>query len=276
LAEIPDAWAGSFALVDEVWVSSRFVLEAVSHKSPVPVVCMPHAIDFVVRPEARRAHFGLPEGRFLFLMMYDTHSYQARKNPQGAIEAFRRAFANPRDVGLVVKIKSPESHAAEARWLKSELADVPGIHVLDRTLTRQEVYDLESLCDCFVSLHRAEGFGLGLAESMFLGKPVLGTGYSGNLDFMTVDNSCLVGYDLVPLAEDVGPYQKGQFWAEPDVRHAARLMVRLVEDEAWRREKAERGRTTIQTWFSPTAVGRRYRSRLAVLRQMLAAQARAA
>src|SRR5262249_12822415 len=129
----------------------------------------------------------------------------------------------------------------------------------------------ESLCDCYVSLHRAEGFGLGLAESMFLGKPVIGTGYSSNIDFMTVDNSCLVGYNLVALDRDYGQYTRGQLWADPDVEHAAWYMARLVEDGAMRRKVGSRGRATIRTWFSPAAVGRRYRSRLAVLRQMLAA-----
>lgn len=272
LPEFPRNWVSSFALVDEIWAPSRFVQDAISHKSPVPVLCMPLAIQCPARPGARRADFGLPEGHFLFLMMYDTHSFQPRKNPQAAVAAFRRAFPDPRHVSLVVKVNNPRSYPAEMERLRAELADVPSVILMDRTLTRQEVYDLQSLCDAYVSLHRSEGFGLGLAEAMYLGKPVVATHWSGNVDFMTVDNSCPVGYELVALQEDVGPYGKGQFWAEPDVEQAAWNMTRLVEKPAWRLGKAARGRQTIQTWFSPAAVGRLYRSRLATLRQMLAAR----
>jgi glycosyltransferase involved in cell wall biosynthesis len=269
LPEFPDRWLDSFALVDEVWTSSRFVADAVSRKSPVPVLRMPHAIDFDVNPQVRRADLGLPADRFLFLMMYDTHSFQERKNPQAAIEAFRRAFPSPRDVCLVVKINHPRSYPADVQRLRASMAGAPGVHLIDRTMTRQEVYDLESLCDCFVSLHRSEGFGLGLAEAMFLGKPVIGTHWSGNLDFMTVTNSCPVGYELVALKEDVGPYEKGQLWADADVEEAAWHMKRLVEDAARCRAIGARGRETIRTWFSPAVVGQMYRARLAVIRRMI-------
>src|SRR5262249_9150038 len=124
---------------------------------------------------------------------------------------------------------------------------------------------LESLCDCYVSLHRSEGFGLGLAESMYLGKPVIGTNWSGNTDFMNADNSCPVRYQLVPLESDYGPYKRGQHWAEPDIDHAVWYMQRVVEDAAWRRTIAAQGQKTIWTDFSPKAVGEMYRRRLRVL-----------
>jgi glycosyltransferase involved in cell wall biosynthesis len=271
LPEFPDAWVGSFALVDEVWVSSRFVLDAISQKSPVPVLCMPHGIHCPVRSTACRADFELPEDHFLFLMMYDTHSFQVRKNPQGAVAAFRLAFPNPQNVSLVVKVNNPQSYPEEMARLRQELAGVPGVILLDRTMSRQEVYDLQSVCDAYISLHRSEGFGLGLAEAMYLGKPVVATHWSGNVDFMTVDNSCPIGYELRQLQEDVGPYARGQFWAEPDIGQAAWCLSRLSSDATWRRAKAVRGQQTIRTWFSPAAVGRLYRGRLAALRQMIAA-----
>jgi glycosyltransferase involved in cell wall biosynthesis len=265
LPEFPAQWLGSFALVDEVWTPSQFVADAISRRAPVPVVRMPHCIEFELRREARRSDFGLPADRFLFLMMYDTQSFQERKNPEGALDAYRRAFPSQKDVGLVVKINHPQSYPEKVRELKTKLADVPGVFLIDRTLTRQEVYDLEGQCDAFVSLHRAEGFGLGMAEAMFLGKPVVATHWSGNLDFMTVGNSCPVAYHLMQLAKDIGPYQKGQTWAEPDVEHAAWHMRRLVEDARLRRTIGERGRETIRTQFSPAAVGRLYRQRLELL-----------
>ncbi len=265
LPEFPERWTGSFRLVDELWVLSQFTADAISRKSPVPVVRMPLCVDFTVNAAARRADFGLPEDRFLFLTMYDTQSFQERKNPEAVIAAFRRAFPHGGDVGLVVKINHTHSYPAKVQALKQSLAGVPGVIVLDRTLTRQQVFDLLALCDGFVSLHRAEGFGLGMAEAMFLGKPVVATHWSGNVDFMSVANSCPVGYELVQLAEDIGPYEKGQTWAAPDIEHAAWYLTRLVEDAHWRQQLGERGRATIHMHFSPAAVGRLYRQRLEVI-----------
>lgn len=265
LPELPDAWLSSFPLLQEVWVPSRFIQEAVSRKSPLPVIRMPHAIHLTPNPAATRAQLGLPESPFLFLTMYDSFSVQARKNPTAAIAAFHKAFPDPRGVALVVKINNPQSQPKEIRELKAGLRDRPGVIVLDRILSRQETYDLEHLCDCFVSLHRAEGFGLGLAECMFLGKPTIGTDWSGNQDFMTADNSCPVRCRLVPLEKDYGPYPKGQVWAEPDLEHAAWYMRRVVEDPTWARGLASRGRETILTHFSPQAIGRLYANRLRLL-----------
>jgi glycosyltransferase involved in cell wall biosynthesis len=262
LPEFPDQWRPSFHLVDEVWVPSQFVLDAISRKSPVPVVCMPHAIHCEIDPRVRRSAFGLPQDPFLFLTMYDTCSIQARKNPWGVIEAFQTAFPHTKDVALVVKINNAPSAPREVKALRDAVTDIPGVHLLDATLSRQEVYNLEAVCDCFVSLHRAEGFGLGLAESMFLGKPVIGTGWSGNVDFMNSDNSCPVRYELVALEKDHGPYRQGQTWAEPDLDHAVWFMRKVIEERSWRELLAARGQHTIQTRFSPRAIGEWYRRRL--------------
>jgi glycosyltransferase involved in cell wall biosynthesis len=136
------------------------------------------------------------------------------------------------------------------------------------------MYDLESVCDAFLSLHRSEGFGLGLAESMFLGKPAVGTNWSGNTDFMDARNSCPVDCTLVTLAEDCGPYKAGQRWADPDVDHAAWYLRKLVDDPAWRRRIAEAGRKTITEEFSPQAVGRSYGKRLDVIFRLLGGERR--
>jgi glycosyltransferase involved in cell wall biosynthesis len=124
------------------------------------------------------------------------------------------------------------------------LEHLPNVTILDRILSRDDVYTLEALCDAFVSLHRSEGFGLGLAESMFLGKPVIGTNWSGNRDFMDAKNSCPVDVSLVPIEEDHGPYRKGQLWAEADIDQAAWYMRRLVNDAGWRHEIGARARQT--------------------------------
>jgi glycosyltransferase involved in cell wall biosynthesis len=266
LPDFPDRFQSGFAFVDEVWVPSFFVMNAVSAKSPVPVVRIPHAIEFDVPDGAARAAFGLPEDRFLFLTMYDMHSAQGRKNPHAVIDAFRRAFPDPAIVALVVKVQNTKSNPEDFAELKRELAGLPDIFLIDRTMARSEVYALESVCDCFVSLHRSEGFGLGLAECMYLGKPVIGTNWSGNTDFMNAGNSCPVDYRLVKLERDYGTYyRKGNTWADPDVEHAARYMRKLVDEPAWRNGVAAEGQRTIRTRFSPSQVGTLYRNRLRYL-----------
>lgn len=271
LPEFPDEWWASFQLLDEIWAPSRFVQDALSAKSPIPVIHMPHAIS-IPKPEgATRAEFALEEGRFLFLTMYDMHSFQARKNPEAVIEAFRLAFPDPDRVGagLVVKVMNATSTPRDAQALRDRVKRVPGIQLLDDTLHRDEVYRLESVCDAFVSLHRSEGFGLGLAECMALGKPVIGTGWSGNMDFMEPGNSIPVDFSLVPIREDHGPYRRGQIWAEPDIEDAARAMRRLVDNPELARSLGRRGARTVQQRLAPSVLANRQRARIVEITKRL-------
>jgi glycosyltransferase involved in cell wall biosynthesis len=264
LEEFPDRWQASFEGVDEVWTPTRFVQGAVSAKAKVPVLIMPHAISLPpVKPSRER--FGLPRAGFLFLTMYDLLSYQERKNPEAAIRAFRKAFGSSGDATLVIKVLNADRRPEDLGRLRESLSDLASVVLLTSTLPRQAVYDLEATCDAFVSLHRSEGFGLGLAESMYLGKPVIATEWSGNTDFMTSRNSCPVDYELVTLDRDHGPYEKGQRWAEADVDQAAWYMRALVNDPVYVERIGRGARSTMLTDYSPTAIGKRYRARLELL-----------
>src|SRR5207302_10340562 len=125
------------------------------------------------------------------------------------------------DLSFVIKLKAgkmkqnhQEIFSDYVDSLKSRLI------VIDKLLTDNEVKNLVRCCDCFVSLHRSEGFGLGLITAMFLGKPVVATAYSANMDFMNEHNSCLVRYQLRSVPDGAYPFAKGQVWAEPDIDHA--------------------------------------------------------
>jgi glycosyltransferase involved in cell wall biosynthesis len=266
LPAFPREWLGSYDFVDEVWVPTQFVFDALAVTAPKPVVRIPHGIAFTPSPTASRAQFGLPEDRFLFLAMYDMFSHHARKNPDAVIRAFAKAFRTPSPVTLVIKAMNVDKRSREYAALRQMLTEIPNAIILDRTLSRQEVYDLESVCDSFISLHRSEGFGLGLAESMYLGKPVIGTNWSGNVDFMDSANSCPVDYELVKITQDHGPYKRGQVWAEADVDHAAWYMRKLVDEPAFRARIAAAGRATIVRDFTPAVVGRQYARRLEGIR----------
>ena len=105
---------------------------------------------------------------------------------------------------------------------------------------------LTALCDCYVSLHRSEGFGLTIAEAMAFEKPAIATGYSGNLAFMDAESSYLVPYELATLDEAVGPYPAGTEWADPDLDEAARLMRHVVEQPDEARERGLRGKAAVE------------------------------
>lgn len=253
--ELPAAWSSS-ASVDEVWAASTFVQSAISRKATVPVVPMPPAVEVTELEACSPEELGVPAGRFTFLCVFDSESVQ-RTNPFGAIEAFARAF--PRDSSSVALLVVAASEPHE------RLRGIPNVYVTGRSLSRTQLRGLIATCGGVISLHRSESFGMVLAEAMALGKPVIATGWSGNMDFMNSGNSCPVGYELVPLDRRDDAYETGQQWAEPDVEQAAQLLRPVVEDEAWRTRIGERARETMRTQFSLHAAGLRYRRRLAFL-----------
>jgi glycosyltransferase involved in cell wall biosynthesis len=262
LPELPDAWIPSAAPLDEIWAPSAFIQNAISRKVRIPVVHMPHGIDVSSVEACTPEELGVPAGRFTFLCMFDLASVSARKNPLGAIEAFQRAFSPQSPVALLIKVSQAAEHPSEYAAIEERIRGISNVYLSDRMLSRARVNGLIAACDAVVSLHRSEGFGLILAEAMFLGKPVVATGWSGNMDFMNGRNSCPVDYELVTLDRAHGPYAAGQQWAEPDVDHAAEFMRRLFDDAAYRTQIGERARDTMGTQFSSAAAGLRYQQRL--------------
>lgn len=262
---LPIRYAGAFEGLTEVWVASSFVQSAVASISPLPVFKVPLAVRFTVTPGISRSKFGLPERKFLTLVMYDFHSYQYRKNPEAAIAAFRAAAGRRSDTTLVIKTINAEHYADAYAALKDSVSSLKSVIFIDQYLTRQEVFDLEACCDCFISLHRAEGFGLGLAEMMYLGKPVIGTGWSANMEFMTPMNSFPVEYELRELARPLGVYEAGQLWADANIDHAAHCLRRLLDEPKLASEIGLRAAQSIASQLSPEAIGRQYRARLSLL-----------
>lgn len=265
LSRFPDAWLPAFDLVEEVWASSRFIQQAVAEKARCPVIWMPHPINIQPRCRYARRDFGLPETSFLFLFAFDFTSYVARKNPYAVLKAFRLAFpeGGTDPVGLVIKLNGTDVRSPEAAafLVSPELQD-SRIRVINAILDDTRMMGLLEVCDCFVSLHRSEGFGRGLAEAMMLGKPVIATGYSGNMDFTNPMNSCVVDYTLVPIGAGEYPYPEGQRWADPDIDHAAWYMRKLVTEPGYGMRLGRRAAAFVRTQHGPSAVGRRCRTRL--------------
>jgi glycosyltransferase involved in cell wall biosynthesis len=265
LMEFPDAWLPSFDYFQEIWCPSEFVRRAIADKSPLPVVTMPHAVEFARPTESMaelRASFGLPLDQFLFLFLYDLNSYTERKNPTATIQAFRQSGLAQKGARLVLKVHGAAGNEGELELLRRSLADLPGTILLSESLSRGRVYALEAACDCFVSLHRSEGFGFAVAECMYLGKPVIATDWSATSEYLNDLNGAPVRYRLATLEKNFGPYAKGQIWAEADPAHAAEWMQRLFADPELRTKLGAAAQRTIQAEFSLKAIGARYRRRL--------------
>jgi glycosyltransferase involved in cell wall biosynthesis len=217
-------------------------------------------------PGLGRADFGLPDGKFVFYFSFDLRSYARRKNPLAAVEAFRRAF--PRRIApavLALKTIGSGWRYEERDALATAICGDPRIVLIDGEFSRRRAIALLALTDCFVSLHRAEGFGRGPAEAMLLGKPVIVTDYSGTCDFATRETALLVDYELVAVGAEEYPGSDGQVWAEPDIEGAAAAMRKIVGDSALGQRLGGAGRALIRRCFDPAEAGARYLARLAAI-----------
>jgi glycosyltransferase involved in cell wall biosynthesis len=247
LPRAPARWRRDAALVDEVWAPSRFTADSLAGAAR-PVRVVPHPIfleDYAkVRRESRRAAF---QGVALF----DFNSSLARKNPEGAIAAWTRAFGSDATAELTLKTQNGELFPDALATLKARAP--ANVRVVDEVWPYERVKRLIAGADVLVSLHRAEGFGLTAAEAMALGAPVLATGWSGVMDFMDVDSALLVPATQVKVKDPQGIYAGGQSWADPDLEAAAEGLRRLRADPALRRRLGRAGRERVARLLSPQA-----------------------
>ena len=262
LSQYPESRWPNLDFYNEIWVTSSFCAEALGKAARVPVVKITHSL-FIEETQVQenRSRFGLPEDAFIFVAYFDFQSFFERKNPLSVINAFRKAFPGREDVILIIKSINAHSCPDKLQML-TEAADGLNVRFLHEHFNRYEMLSLFKSSDCLVSLHRSEGLGLGMAEAMYLGKPVVATAYSGNLDFMNVNNSLLVKYRLVELEEDYGPYPKGNVWAEPDCEHAAELMMSVYQDGALAAQLGCRASQDIKAHMNPLKSGLEIRNRL--------------
>jgi glycosyltransferase involved in cell wall biosynthesis len=261
----PD-WISAFSLVDEVWVATEFTRACMAADASVPVVHMPLGISAPVPGPFGRDHFGLPTQPFIFLYTFDVSSQTERKNPMAAIRAFRLAGFEHDEAVLLLKFTNGHSDRAAVRRLH-EAASGLRVIFLDGALTRPEVNALMACTDACLSLHRAEGYGMTIAEQMLLGKPAIATAYSGNMDFMTPEVSCLVPAAMTSLTQDYGPYLKGYRWAEPSVTEAARHMQTLVRTDGVAAKLGAAGRAHVATMLDPARTSRLMAARLAQIQR---------
>ena len=239
---IPRRWLSTLQRLDMIVAGSSFVQAAFATRLD-GVLTIPALFPLRI-PQVlpSRQRFGLPPDVVIFVTSLEPRSDPERKNPLAAVEAFGRAF--PADVRamLVIKVNNPMGESNQpAMMLRLHEASArdPRIRIIEEQYSYEQVLTLYASCDAFISLHRSEGFGLGLIEAMALGKPVIATAWSGNMTFMNSLNSCLVGYRLVPVKATHREYSKrllgrGAVWADPDIADAAAWMARLARDASLR------------------------------------------
>jgi glycosyltransferase involved in cell wall biosynthesis len=266
LPEFPQKWWQYFQHFQEIWVGSNYVYESLIKHSPIPVIKVSPVVGFKLNRAYNKQYFGLDNNEFVFLFMFDFQSIFERKNTLAVVEAFWKSFQPDEPVRLVLKCINGDKDPQNFELLKQAIADGK-ISLIDDYLSKDEKNGLLSICDCYISLHRAEGFGLTLAEAMFLEKPVIATGWSGNMDFMNINNSYPVKYKLTPLQQDYGPYSKGQIWAEPDIAHAAQLMRQVYDNPLEAKCLARRAAEDIRQLHSPLITSKQIQARLQTISQ---------
>ena len=262
---IPDSWLDQAAEVDEVWVATEFVAQGLRERLAIPVKTIFPGVQLGTYQRRGREHFGLAPDRFTFLFNFHMNSVMERKNPLGLIRAFKSVFRADEPVTLVLKTMYGDHHPVQMEELR-RAAEGRDIRIIDEVYSPDEVLSLMDACDAYVSLHRSEGLGLTMAEAMLMGKPVVATAYSGNVDFMDDSNSLLVPYELVMLGRAIPPYQAHFEWADPSIEHAAQWMRRLFDDPQWAREIGARGQASAKVSLSVETAGRKAAARLSEIR----------
>lgn len=265
LPRFPIEWAKEFNRFHEIWAPTAFVQDALQRAVSAPIFRLPNACEPHVATNLDKSYFGIPQDSFAILNFFDLRSSTARKNPWAVLEAFRRLLtARPTsNAFLVLKINYPAFDPKVVANLAAEVRQIRDHAILiDKAITTNEIRNLVRCCDCFISLHRSEGFGRGPAEAMFFGRPVVATGWSGNMEYMNDKVAFPIRYTLRPVKEGEYPQHEDQVWAEADVAHAAEVLIRLLDDPALRRKIGERGRRHMERQYSDKIVGASYRRRI--------------
>jgi len=232
-------YAGSYKCLDGIIVTSDYVSKCIGKYLPdnFPISKnIYHCINInydLIEKNIIRNKYNIPLNSFAVFFNFDYNSSYDRKNPEAILRAFNNVFNNINNTCLVIKTTNKKNDPVKENYF-NELINSFGlnkrVYLIDEFITKQEMLSLINACDVYVSLHRAEGFGLGLLEAMYLGKPVIASNYSGNLDFMNKENSILIDVKFVPVKTDFEPYKDVEYWAEPDENQAAQELLKLYNN----------------------------------------------
>ena len=253
-------------MMDELWTMSAFCADALAQHFAGPIHVVPNCVDErVLNAAAGERRTAEP---FTFYFCFDARSWYTRKNPLAVARAFQKAFPRENGVRLVLRIRHRQTSQSVADLAhKLELDRLverePRIIVRDRELSYADSLAEMRSCDAYVSLHRAEGFGYTMVEAMMLGKPVIASRYSANLDYMTDEIAFLVdGQERYLDSDDYFGVTPGARWFEPDVGLAAEAMRRVWEDRGGATRRATAGMGVVRRRFARPVLQDLYAARL--------------
>ncbi len=246
---------------------AKYCQNVISKVTNIPVTVIHYPIEIVI-PDTidEEAENFYNKSSFNFLFIFDYNSTLERKNPINLIKAFKKAFdKNDKSVSLTIKTSRATRFAKEKSKLLDEIDGYENIHIVEKIFEKDTLHNIIKGCDSYVSLHRSEGFGLTMAEAMFFGKPVIATGYSGNLDFMNSENSFLVDYKTCTVNSKIINYDKNTIWSNPDFEHMAELMKKVKENSDTIKAIAKKGNETILHDFSTSKIGNQIKHRVELI-----------
>jgi glycosyltransferase involved in cell wall biosynthesis len=258
--KLPEEFIDLLSLFDEIWVPSSFCQNVFSSYSFKPVIKIPHLIE-AIKTEESAPKIEL-QNKFVFLSIFDSLSTPERKNTTGLIDCFLDTFQNNPNIVLVLKTVNLEKNKRLHKELIEKAKNHNSIILINENYSKKKLTELIDACHCYVSLHRAEGFGLTLAEAMLRKKIVIGTGYSGNLEFMNNQNSFLINYELMTKDKDSGFIKKGYQYAEPDIENSKKILRHVHDNYKNIEEIQKNAKRTIETYFSKRKIGELMYSRL--------------
>jgi len=216
----------------------------------------------------------VPEVDPSWYKFYSVFQWTERKNPRGLISAYLRTFTIKDPVILILKTYRCNYSEGEQAAVVSEIEKIknevggskqPRILAILGMMTKKEILALHRTCDCFALFHRAEGWGLPHFEACMMGKPVITTGYSANMEFTTKENSYLLRYGMIPVQgmEWIHWYRPEMSWADPDVSQGAKMLKYVYKHREQALQKAAEARKYVRATFSWEAIGSRLKARIA-------------
>jgi len=265
-AELPEDWIRAAERLDEVWVVSECVAATLRGQIRPPVRVIPQAVTVGPAPPLDRGRYGISGDELLYLYVFDFNSTVERKNPEGALEAFVRAFAPGEGAALLLKSINGDRDPTAAERLRRAAAPHPHVHLAEEPVSVAERDALIAGCDCYVSLHRTEGFGLTVAEALLFERPVVVSAIGGVLEFVHEDNALLVPCGDYVLRERRSGYPAGTTWGEPDLDVAAALLRQVAREPGAAAARARRGAADLRRDHAPEAVGQAIAARVEALR----------
>lgn len=253
----PLEYINNLSVYDEIWVPAQYCKDSLKRHFRKTINVIPYPIEIALQDnidEIATSFFN--KNSFNFLFIFDYNSTLERKNTLNLIEAFQLAFeSNDSSVSLTIKTSRSTRFKNEKKSIFDKISNHKNIFIVEEIFEKNTLHNIINSCDCYVSLHRSEGFGLTMAEAMYFSKPVIATGYSGNLEFMDHENSFLVDYEMTKIDSDITNYEKNTIWSNPNVKHASELMKLVRTNSEQVKTIALNGNKTIVSKMSNETIG---------------------